>query len=635
MGDPMGGDPKHQHIEKQNGNLDLTKADVPVEHDSTVALTPVDQAHRITKAARQSADPSPGLAAPERVDLGDHVVGGRAQRQDVQIFNTEDLDAYLQISVEGSSSISVEHNPERLRPSRHGNDPITLLFVPTTRGRQHGTLVVHASWQNAIHAPQELRIPIEAAAHEEGEPLIAEQEAEEREQAATAQADAENKAQIEHAKEAAEARLDDPKMANKLPGTASDRKRFEAAENLASDALFDVFENRRVGIDTAQSEAQAFQRHVPPHEESLAERLAWAALDVATAGIASALGKKLEGVLEETMEIKAHTLPSGVRAPAEEHPSSKALVAFFTDSVKDVAQRGGNAATEAIKHHGEGHETSPDQEVDAQPRPELADPGPSADPLLAFFQTEKVGLIGQHRERATEVGQNASNVLEPMLDHSPKEAISAMQKVAARLNEFTKDEIAANTQAQASATHWIRYIAQASLGTVSADNARRDHKHPAADGSPTTNVSSANTAPPERGEPLARDGLIDIRFSADRTRPWEPVTVTSARVHGIGKAMATRYKREPLRDAHVPVRAYADPKGSDPVTGIEVIRDEAGNIEYTDETGGPGAPGNWFASKVGEPRGGRDAEGRGARKLIEEEIVNKQLTVEVESDSDA
>jgi hypothetical protein len=46
-------------------------------------------------------------------------------------------------------------------------------------------------------------------------------------------------------------------------------------------------------------------------------------------------------------------------------------------------------------------------------------------------------------------------------------------------------------------------------------------------------------------------------------------------------------------------------------------------------------PGNWFARKIGEPGGGRDAESRGARKLIEEEIVNKPAPVEIDNDSDA
>lgn len=36
-------------------------------------------------------------------------------------------------------------------------------------------------------------------------------------------------------------------------------------------------------------------------------------------------------------------------------------------------------------------------------------------------------------------------------------------------------------------------------------------------------------------------------------------------------------------------------------------------------------PGNWLARKAGEPRGGRDAALRGARKLLEQELLSVPL----------
>ena len=210
-----------------------------------------------------------------------------------------------------------------------------------------------------------------------------------------------------------------------------------------------------------------------------------------------------------------------------------------------------------------------------------------------------------------------------------------MNNIAATIEDFNTNELAANQQAQASATHWIQYIAQTSLGAIPADGARAAHKHLAADGSPTSNISTANQAGGQASEPSAHDELLDVRFTANSSRPWEPVVVTTARVNGISSAMVDRLRREPLRNAHIPVRAYAQPSGGAAVTGIEVIRDAAGNIEYTDETGTPGMPGNWFARMVGEPVGGRDAQSRGARKLIDEQIVNKPAPADIENDSDA
>jgi hypothetical protein len=61
------------------------------------------------------------------------------------------------------------------------------------------------------------------------------------------------------------------------------------------------------------------------------------------------------------------------------------------------------------------------------------------------------------------------------------------------------------------------------------------------------------------------------------------------------------------------------------VTALEAIRDEAGNVRYSDETGAPGMPGNWFARKAGEPNGGPDAAARGARKLMDEDILSARI----------
>ncbi|MEO6776083.1 MAG: hypothetical protein ABI467_24185 [Kofleriaceae bacterium] len=631
----MGGDSKQQHSDKQADNVDTKPADTSdLQRGGKVVPTPTDQAQQIVRSAGVPADLSPGISGPPTVDLGDDVVG-RTHFEELQLFNNQNLDAYVRVHVEGSPAIVLVSAPERLTPSRDGVDPaaaIRLAFSPTAKGRVHGTLVVQAGWQNAIHVPQVLRIPIEAAAHEEGQPSIAEEETDQREQAAKEKAEADDQAQMQHATEAADARLDDPKLANKLPGTAAARQRFQDAETAAGDALSDLFDNRRVGIETAKDEAAKFHRRTPAYEESVLESLAWAALDVATAGIAGALGKKIEGALLKTVGVAEHALPNGGRAAAKEFSPSKSVVAFFTDSMKDVVKRGAGAGTAATKHAAATHTAHGNPGLPTEPQVE--DPGPSADPLLAFFQTEKIGLIDQHRGKATTVAQHARYALEPMLDDAPRQAIAAMVEIAAGIRDVTGQEIPANKQALASATHWIEYVAQASLGVVSSDEARRDHKRVGDEGESTTSITSANAAPTVRGAPSAHDGLVDLKFVANRSHPTEPVTILSGRVHGVSKDTYDHLRRIPLREAHVPVRAYAIPNGTDAVVGLEAIRDEAGNVEFTDDTGAPGMPGHWFASRIGEPAGGPDAQIRGARELMEE-MVSTRLPQQVEDDSDA
>src|SRR5262249_33445519 len=105
---------------------------------------------------------------------------------------------------------------------------------------------------------------------------------------------------------------------------------------------------------------------------------------------------------------------------------------------------------------------------------------------------------------------------------------------------------------------------------------------------------------------------------ADIVNASRPVRVVGMRLNGVTQDVANHLAQQSLMSAHVAVRAYS-------LAGIEVIRDEAGNVEFTDNTGAPGMPGNWFARRAGEPNGGYDAAARGARRLIEEEIMAKPL----------
>ncbi len=625
----MGAERKHEQVPAHDEPVRMPDAGPAADRGPSVAAaTPAGQASRIADATLAAGPASPGLAGPPRFDLGDRAVG-TTHIDVLSVFNIESLDAYVRVSYEGSPSISLVSAPTRLRPSREGLDPtaaIRIAFSPLEKGRAHGTIVVHAAWQNGVRTPMDLRIPIEAAAHEVGGKPIAEEEADEHAAAEKARNDAGDRAQMDQAMKAADERL----TANKVPGTAAMRRRLDRAEGAARDALADLFDNRRAGIDTAKEEAEKFKRRVPEHHESLLETLAFAALDVATAGLAGALGKRLETALLRTVKVAEHTLPAGGRASASEYSPSRAVVAFFTDSFKDVVKRGAKAG-----RTGGGPDRADTSHDDVRPNQAGAtkaageqDPGPSSDPLIAFFQTEKIGLIHQHRGKATEVAQNARFALEPMLDTHPMQAIASLDAIAHELTDYASRQRPANLQAQASAMHWIQYVAQASLGSVAANESRAGGRRARADGATTTNLAGANMAPTGGMAPTVHDGLVDVELEVDHFHPANPAIVRGVRVHGVSKNIGERLARDSLRAANVAVRAYS-------LDGLEAVRDEAGNIDYSDNTGAPGMPGNWFARKAGEPSGGRDAALRGARALIEDEVLTYHpQKQDIETDSE-
>jgi hypothetical protein len=514
---------------------------------------------------------------------------GTTHFEDLNVFNVEVNDAYVRVSYEGSPSIALVSAPSRLRPSKDGFDPgavIRLAFQPTAKGRANGTVIVHAAWQNGIRAPVDLKIPIEAAAHEVGGRSIAEDEAEERARKQEEREQRRKQEEIAHADTRTRERV---KKNAPLYGSGEAQKQLQRAQKRVEDALLDVFDSRKTGVETAEKEAAKFDRRKPEHDEDLLVRLAWAALDVASVGIAGALGDVVKTALSKSTK-------------------NTAIVAFFTESVKDVAKRGGKAAIGAVKGKG-----APKNQ-----------PGGSSDPLIAFFQTEKLSLIPQGRQKATAVAERTFDQLEPLLASSEEDrvrAVDTMDGIASSVKDLAKDEKPANLQAQASAMHWVQYMAQMSLGSVTAQEARATGKRSLKHGESTTNIAAANTASTSSGAPSAHDGLLDIEFHADVFHPERPATIVHARIHGVSNAIAQRLAEASLLTAGVPVRAYSRPGGAT----LEVIRDEAGNVDYVDNTGAPGMPGNWFARKVGEPHGGLDAELRGARKLIEQEIMAVEL----------
>lgn len=643
----MGVDPKHHH--HANAGQIHAKQDNGGSHDGQSAdsggqsfvPTPADQATQIATSlqAAPTQQSSPGLSAPPKFDLGDRAIGTPYQEK-FQLFNTEPVDAYVRVRYEGSPDIKLISSPERVRPPSEGVDTeaaIGLAFSPTTKGHARGTIVVQAKWRNASHAPLELHIPVEAAAHEVGGKPLAEEEAEQREREQKERSEAQGRAEMDQAKKADEARMRDPKFAHR-PVTEAEH-RLDDYRQSAQTALTALFDKRRVGVETAEGEAVKYVKQAPAYHESLLETLAFAGLEIAGGAIVGYLGTALKHRLAAATKVAEHTLPDGSRAAAADYSPSEAAVAFITDSFKDIGKRAVKAGTGAAKHdHGEAARSAPETDAPETRPPAAA----SSDPLLAFFDAEKLSLIDARSEKAEQVTMNARYALQPLVETHPEVALASMKAIADELlaqGNGGDKALPAREQAHASRSHWIQYVAQSSLGSITPEDAKAAHLRTRTSGAsqtdaaPTTNIEAANAAPTSRGAPAARDGLVDVAFHADIAHPTAPATIKEVRINGISNTLAKHLAEKSLLELGIAVRAYAIPDGSNAVVGLSASRDEAGNVDYTDETGAPGMPGNWFARKAGEPAGGRDAALRGARQLLEREIMSRPIDKPIKTDS--
>lgn len=560
----------------------LGRYDAPLRFGSTAGGS---------SATLPAARASGGIAASPRFSLDDSAVG-TSHDEAFQIFNTERDDATLQVRYEGSPFIALLAAPERLGPSRDGidrNAAIKLRFAPQAKGHYTGMLYVRASWQAGDHAPQTLEIPIEAAAHEVGEPDLADQEAAQRQQAQAQRDSDRSDRDAERAFEAHE----DAWQHDRVPGTPATREELHAASNLAMHALDRLLVLRSAGVAAAQRDADKYHRRVPPHHESLLHALAMAALDVATASIAGAIAKELElSLLAVDNSASTRVFSTGREGAANTWNPTKAVVASITDGVKETVKKTEKSATSSG-----GHDGSDESRGDA---------------VSDFFLTEQAALSSETAMTAEDTIVKTQYALEPMLATEPKKAVAAMRAVRDSFEKLTKSREPAEIQHRESARHWTRYVAQTSLGST-------------ADG--RTNIAKANVAPKDDAlGPV--DGLVQLDFIADAADPSRPVELSHARVTGVSNAVAKQlvHTDKPLLETGIPIRAAAAPTARDAVVELEAIRDEAGNVQYSDKTGAGGTPSNWFARKVGQPHGGRDAELLGARSVIQE------LAVQVDKD---
>lgn len=563
--------------------------------------------------------PNPGAAGPPVVELGDQELGTQTFHE-ATVWNLETIEANVVARVEGDPSVQLVAAPGRIFPSRElrnadaQENKFRLVFSPTKRGPIAATLRVLLDWRAGAHKPLELAIPINGAAHAAGTPTLDEEAAQE-----VGRAQQEREAMERSSDEKRrEAREDEDWKAHRVHGDEHSRGALEAATEGARIALDSLFENRTTGVVTAKSEAEKYGAARPRHEESLLASLAMAGLELATSSIAGVIAKRLEGPLERllTTITQPHHDLVGAEIPSGKDVPAKLVVSVITDGIKQgvKAIEKGLLQPSAGMHGTQKAATAGDAERGRLPLL-------SADPMIAFFASERIALSSDHAVEAHRVSLRTKDELAPLLDlpgDAPRNAVRAMDKITEEITGMNQDKEATTLQAQASALHWIRYLAQASLGAVSPQAAAAEGKHLDPHVQPLTDLSNANVRP--------ASGLVDLVFAASAAHPETPAMVRSVFIQGVSNALAQRLAAEPLLDAGLAVRARGTPADGDASMPVIVTRDEAGNITYSDQTRPPGVPGaSWLARKAGDLHGGPSADLRGARKLVEEELMSKSI----------
>ncbi|HEY4182341.1 MAG TPA: hypothetical protein VGM90_36160 [Kofleriaceae bacterium] len=241
----------------------------------------------------------------------------------------------------------------------------------------------------------------------------------------------------------------------------------------------------------------------------------------------------------------------------------------------------------------------------------------SADLAADFFAKQRGVLIASHTAaRKEHVIFRRS--LGPLLRSDPKAAHGLLKAADEAL--AAKAEAAEGIQKRATAQAWVRVVAQADLG-VNGFAATTD-MHLA---------NQPNTAGfHEKSMLLPHDGIVDVVFDGDLTHPTTPVKIASATVRGVRGAVLDPLRQLTLGELGLPIRASGFL--SDRMNSVTVVRDEAGAIDYVENTSLPWEEGRWLSKKAGNNTSAR-SEGDGARLLMEQEIMPKNHELKTDDET--
>jgi len=524
------------------------------------------------------------------IDLGDQDAG-TTQRERIAVFNLDyDQAARVHVELAGPTSLQLADAPTGpLRPAREGNDPtqaIELQFSPAAPGRVTGRLSVTLMWPDGTH--EEKAVEVRAAAHHYDEPSLDEQDA------VRARVTQESAARAEEARKnaALDAQIKAQDRAPDLHVAPGHLHALDERTGELAAAWKDFYESRATGVTAVRDEITGYKRKPTPADEvSLAVKLALAAIDVATGGLSDALGKAIEKELE--------------------HSGRETLAAVISGGVKEGIKYGSDTAKEHVK---------PDSRADAA---EAQDAGNevTADPQAAFINTEINAVSGEKNLESLQVAQRAASALIPMLRRDPDRALGMMDTATkAVMGQHQQAQV---TQAIATRSHWLQYLAHTSGGAVPAPGATESVTDPEVMLSAKTRASGF-------------DGVVDVFFTADIARAENRVTVTGVRVHGVKRGLANSLLARPLNEQPVPVRAIGKPDTVNAELPVTVVRDESGSVRFEDGTGPAGQSSDWLSRHAGEQHVSPGGQLRGARKVMDEiagHALNKTPALETDDES--
>ena len=609
-------------------HLDVMPASAPMAPEpgrrsrasSTTSRPSPSQADRLVSSAAPHsatgqggpAEPSnaSGLAVQPTLDLGDQLLGSRSTAP-LHVFNLDRrLGAVLQVKLVGHPSIQLVDAPPQLRPlgDRYAPNPIMIAFAPTTDQVVASTAIIRVGWQMNERPVEEIRVAILGVAHAAGRPTHAERVATaeaSRKRAADEQAAAAARAAVD-----ARVKDDEQRRVHRYGDGAKDR--LGRAREAVAATMLDLTSKRHLGVTEASTNIGEFKRNKPvPEQPSLIERLAFAALDAATGGLAKVVSDQMRAPIKRLLTTSSPG--GGERAPVVREPS-KEFLDFTVESVKGLVKKGGAAVVGQVTAH-------------KQPASTHTAGSTSIDAKASFITAQADAFVGNAHAMAQTSSTFLYNSLLATLEVDPDAAVAAMEHANGGLVEAQKDAI--KIQRDATKLCWIRYVAQSSLGTTAPPTARARGLTPNADGSDLTSMAPANHAPDEHRPMRTFDGLVDLEFTVDEIDHHEPARLVRATVRGVRRTVAEMLQQHPLLALNLPVRAAATPmKNRSAVTPITIVRDEAGNISHTDHMKLPWEQPSWLSRKAGAARGSATAQREGARKLIEDELMSKPVSKE-------
>jgi hypothetical protein len=511
-------------------------------------------------------------------------------------YNLDPLyEASLLVTVIGSSAFVVRTAPSRLRPSREGHSsPIVIAFVPGSGPSANARLRIAATWQMNAIAPTEIFVELRGEAHSAGAMTSAEVAAQQRAETARAAAvarDAHTAARLDaaFAKESA-----DPRAYPHQGQVTALRRLYDGAESV----LDKIGDDQDVGIATVDGEARVFHRRVVQAESSLALALAFAALDAASAGLAAGLTSAIGD------RFRAMTAAPRQGAP---HPR---MIDTFQEGFKVLFETSAADAAKATIHAAARGTSTP--------------PAGQPEAILYFFRQQQLTLnkLKAARRQALE---RAYYGLMPGLRTDGKATLKAMEDAVAALT--TVADTAVEVQEHAERIAWMSYLAQSAMGARTSDELRRRGMRPMPEGGPVTDIRGLGETAPPGGQVTPIDGVLEVEIEADYRAPSRPVKVLNVRCTGVTRAMlkAVISRHGPrLRGLPLVVRAAGHAPGIHEFA-VNVVKDEAGNVGFTDNTAAAGQPSKWLARKAG--KWDAAAQHEGARTLMEE-VLDAPIDVE-------